>query len=166
MKLATAILVAFTCAAVTTFTLAADIPLSFEDPAKQARYQRLIEELRCAVCQNQSIADSHADLAQDMRNEVYRMVESGRSDDEVIEFLVARYGDFVRYRPAIRLDTALLWGAPAVLALCAVVIVVRLSRTSELPAQPLSTTEQERLAALTSDSLNNKTDSESGNTRE
>ena len=101
-----------------------------------------------------------------MHNEVYRMVESGRSDDEVIEFLVARYGDFVRYRPAIRLDTALLWGAPAVLALCAVVIVVRLSRTSELPTQPLSTTEQERLAALTSDSLNNKTDSESGNTRE
>ena len=85
-------------------TLAGSSPLfateirEFADPDKAARYDRLIGELRCLVCQNQSLADSDADLARDLRNEVYEIIEAGQSEEEAIRFLTDRYGDFVLYR--------------------------------------------------------------------
>lgn len=84
----------------------------FDDPAKQERYEHLIEELRCLVCQNQSLADSDADLAKDLRDEVYGIIQSGKSEKEAIKFLTDRYGDFVLYRPPFNALTVLLWTGP------------------------------------------------------
>jgi len=94
---------------------AADTPFQFDQPEQAARYQHLTEELRCLVCQNQNLADSHADLAQDLRNEVYRMITSGQTDRQIIDFMVARYGEFVLYRPPVSPLTWLLWFGPFLL---------------------------------------------------
>lgn len=80
-----------------------------------ARTHRLASELRCLVCQNQTLADSTAPLAQDLKQQVRELVAAGRSDDEVLAHLTARYGDFVRYKPPLQASTALLWGGPALL---------------------------------------------------
>jgi len=87
----------------------------FDDPDKQLRYERLIEELRCLVCQNQSLADSDADLARDLRDEVYAIIQSGKNEQEAVKFLTDRYGDFVLYRPPFKVTTALLWIGPFLL---------------------------------------------------
>ena len=84
----------------------------FDNPEQQARYERLIEELRCLVCQNQSLADSDADLARDLRDEVYGIIQSGKDEQEAIRFLTDRYGDFVLYRPPVKPITWLLWIGP------------------------------------------------------
>lgn len=97
------------------FTVQAIELREFDDPAKQQRYERLIEELRCLVCQNQSLADSDADLAKDLRDEVYTIIQSGKSEQEAVKFLTDRYGDFVLYRPPFKMTTALLWGGPFLL---------------------------------------------------
>lgn len=98
----------------------------FDSPAQAERYQALLEDLRCLVCQNQSLASSDADLAKDLRDEVYRLlVKEGKSDEAVVEFLVQRYGDFVLYRPPIKPATYLLWAGPfLLLAVGATVLVV------------------------------------------
>ncbi|MCE4536026.1 cytochrome c-type biogenesis protein CcmH [Pelomonas sp. P7] len=88
-----------------------------DDPALEARMLALTAELRCLVCQNQTVADSHAALAVDLRNQVREMLRKGASDDEVMRYMTDRYGDFVRYRPPLQGRTALLWAGPAVLAL-------------------------------------------------
>ena len=84
----------------------------FADPAQEQLYKSLTAELRCLVCQNQTIADSNADLAKDLREEVYRRVQSGHSEQEIIDFMTARYGDFVLYRPRWSMKTVLLWLGP------------------------------------------------------
>lgn len=84
----------------------------FSDRDEEARFQSLITELRCLVCQNQSLADSSAELAGDLRDEVYGMIKSGETDAEIVAFLVDRYGDFVLYRPPIKRSTYLLWFGP------------------------------------------------------
>ena len=86
-----------------------------QDPALEQRVMRLTAELRCLVCQNQSLADSQADLAIDLRNQVRSQMRAGKSDAEIREFMVARYGDFVLYRPRLKSTTALLWAGPFVL---------------------------------------------------
>jgi cytochrome c-type biogenesis protein CcmH len=86
-----------------------------QDPALEQRVMRLTAELRCLVCQNQSIADSHADLAIDLKNQVRSQMQAGKSDAEIREFMVARYGDFVLYRPPLKSTTALLWAGPFLL---------------------------------------------------
>ena len=86
-----------------------------QDPALEQRVMRLTSELRCLVCQNQSLADSHADLAIDLRNQVRSQMQAGKSDAEIREFMVARYGDFVLYRPPLKSTTALLWAGPFLL---------------------------------------------------
>lgn len=104
------------------------------DPALEARVLKLSAELRCLVCQNQTIADSNADLALDLRRQVREMLQQGRSDREVLDFMTARYGDFVLYRPPVRSDTALLWFGPAALMLVGLgVLVVVLRRRAALP---------------------------------
>jgi len=85
------------------------------DPALEQRVMRLTTELRCLVCQNQSLSDSHADLAIDLKNQVRSQMQAGKSDAEIREYMVARYGDFVLYRPPLKPTTALLWAGPFVL---------------------------------------------------
>lgn len=126
---------------------AADTPFQFADAALAARYQQLATELRCLVCQNQSLADSHADLAQDLRNEVYRLLNTGRSDQEIVDFLVARYGEFVLYRPPVSPITGLLWFGPALLLGLAGWVWWRIGRRAEVQAP--SEAEVAAMSALT-----------------
>ena len=86
-----------------------------QDPALEQRVMRLTAELRCLVCQNQSLADSHADLAIDLKNQVRSQMKAGKSDSEIRDYMVARYGDFVLYRPPLKSNTVLLWAGPFVL---------------------------------------------------
>ena len=92
-------------------------PLVFENQQQQDRFDQLTKELRCLVCQNQNLADSDAQLAHDLRREVHELLQTGRSDEEIKQFLVDRYGDFVLYRPPVQKNTYLLWLAPLVLLL-------------------------------------------------
>jgi len=123
---------------------------TFDDPVKQARYEKLVKELRCLVCQNQSLADSDADLAQDLRDEVFRIIQSGRSDAEAVDFLVSRYGDFVLYRPAVKPLTILLWAGPALLFALAGGMAWRqyAKRRTAGEEAPLSPAERARLERL------------------
>jgi cytochrome c-type biogenesis protein CcmH len=95
------------------------------DPQLQVRYERLINELRCLVCQNETIADSNAGLAADLRREVRALVLEGKSDDEIRGFMTDRYGDFVLYRPPFTPRTALLWALPVLLLLAGAVVALR-----------------------------------------
>jgi len=103
---------------------AAKEPLIFMNPEQEARYNQLILELRCLVCQNQNLADSDAPLAQDLRKEIFDMMQAGRSNDEIKTFLVDRYGDFVLYKPPIQGNTVALWLMPAVLLMLGGVVVI------------------------------------------
>lgn len=125
----------------------------FDDPRNEARFHALAEELRCLVCQNQSIAESNAGLAQDLRQEVYEMIRQGKSDEEIVEFLVARYGDFVRYRPPVNATTYPLWIGPIVLLLLGLVIlaVVVRRRTAVSTDDALSEEERRRLEGVLQD---------------
>jgi cytochrome c-type biogenesis protein CcmH len=107
---------------------AIDAQKAFEDPALQARYEHINRELRCLVCQNQTIADSNATLAQDLRREVKEMIAAGKTDDEIREFMIVRYGDFVLYRPRMTASTFLLWAAPVLLLLIGTFIGIRYIR--------------------------------------
>ena len=89
------------------------------DPALEARMMVLATELRCLVCQNQTIADSHADLAVDLRNQIRDMIAKGQTDDQIRQYMTDRYGDFVLYKPPFKPATALLWVGPPVLLVCA-----------------------------------------------
>lgn len=103
------------------------------DPALEARMLRIAEELRCLVCQNQTIADSHSGLASDLRQQVREMLQHGDSDEQVIHFMTERYGDFVLYRPPVKASTWLLWFGPAVLLVVALgTLVWVLRRRSQL----------------------------------
>ncbi len=111
-----------------------DTGKAFEDPEKQARYEKLIDEIRCLKCQNQTIKDSNAFLAGDLRREVRRMIGEGMSDEEIADFLVERYGEFALYRPRMSGKTLLLWVAPFVFLLLGAVAMVRvLRRRASLP---------------------------------
>lgn len=88
-----------------------------DDPVVEARLKTLSQELRCLVCQNQTLADSSAPLAEDLRREIRELIVKGMSDKEITDYLVARYGDFVRYRPPFKAQTVLLWAGPSVLLL-------------------------------------------------
>lgn len=96
---------------------AADAQPAFADPALEKRVLRLGEELRCLVCQNQTIADSHADLAVDLKNQIRDMIRKGMSDKEIKDYMVQRYGDFVLYNPPVKTATWVLWFGPFVLML-------------------------------------------------
>tara|TARA_Y100000748_G_scaffold291811_1_gene279660 strand:+ start:390 stop:800 length:411 start_codon:yes stop_codon:yes gene_type:complete len=87
-------------------------PITFNNKNLEQRYYSLIEEIRCLVCQNQSLADSDAPLAQDLRNEIYKMIHSKKSNNQITNYLVERYGDFVLYRPPLKKNTWFLWFGP------------------------------------------------------
>ncbi|ASK33506.1 cytochrome C biogenesis protein [Alcanivorax sp. N3-2A] len=107
----------------------------FDSDGQQDRFHRLTEELRCPKCQNQSIADSDAGIARDMRERVARMLRDGRSDEEIVQYFVDRYGDFVSYRPPLNARTVVLWLGPGLLllggGLAIVVLMVRASRRAD-----------------------------------
>ena len=124
------------------------------DEAVEKRMVAISEELRCLVCQNESLAGSHADLAQDLRREIRSLIKQGKSDEEIMDFMVSRYGDFVRYRPPVKSTTYLLWFGPFLLLIGAVIgLIVHLRRRSrnngvDSGAPALSAEESRRLAAL------------------
>jgi cytochrome c-type biogenesis protein CcmH len=121
---------------------AADAAPTEQDRATQSRATAIAEQLRCLVCQNQTIADSNADLAVDLRRQVREQLAAGRTDREIIEFMTARYGDFVLYRPPFKATTALLWGGPALLLVVGAIMLVRLVRERRAIEPPALTAEQ------------------------
>ncbi len=124
----------------------------FDDPKQTLQFQKLIEELRCLVCQNESLASSQADLAQDLRAEVYEMMQSGKSREEIVDFLVARYGDFVLYDPPLKPATYPLWFGPLLLGILGLLIWVRVIRSKKRAAdRELSEAERQRLQELLQD---------------
>jgi cytochrome c-type biogenesis protein CcmH len=131
------------------------------DPVAQKRLVDLAAQLRCLVCQNQSIAESNAELAVDLRNQINEQIKAGKSDKEIVDFMVTRYGDFVLYRPPFKATTALLWLGPLALLLLAVAafyrtLVARRKRIEERPLTDAERAEAERLLAQASE---NKTSS-------
>ncbi len=123
----------------------------FDTPQDEQRFKKLSAELRCLVCQNQNLADSNAELAMDLRREVYNMIKAGKSDSEIIDFMVARYGDFVLYRPPVKPTTYMLWIGPAILFVGGVVVLVLFVRRRSdevLQSDGLTNEEQRRLDGL------------------
>lgn len=119
------------------------------DPGLEARAREVGQELRCLVCRNQSIDDSDADLAHDLRVLVRERIKAGDSNDQVIAYIRSRYGDFVLLRPPLEIRTLLLWGGPVLILLLGGVALVRFYRgKDETAAAPLSTEERQRLAAV------------------
>jgi cytochrome c-type biogenesis protein CcmH len=116
---------------------------------KEQRYHTLVAELRCLVCQNQNLADSNAELAQDLRRQTYEMVKGGASNEEVVDYMVQRYGDFVMYRPPLRPSTLLLWAGPFVIfAIGVIVLVLFIRRRNREPLAQISSEEHERAKSL------------------
>lgn len=115
-------------AAAFSFGAAVDINGQLEDPALQTRFESIAKELRCLVCQNESIADSNADLAVDLRRQVREMLVAGKSDDDIFKYMTDRYGDFVRFAPPLSPKSLLIWGAPFIALLLGAGIVFRVAR--------------------------------------
>ena len=113
---------------------AIDTDKAFDDPELQARYEKIIDEVRCLKCQNQTIKDSSAFLAADLRREIRRLIEEGKTDEEIYDFLVARYGEFALYRPRMSGKTLILWIAPiGLLVVGAIVLTTVLRRRMAMP---------------------------------
>ena len=115
----------------TVVTHAQDEPLVFKDAKKQVRFDSLMEEIRCLVCQNQSLADSGAGLADDLRKEAYRMISQGESNEAIKAFMVERYGDFVLYDPPLQPSTLLLWFGPLILMLVATIAIIMILKNKK-----------------------------------
>ncbi len=114
--------------------LAIDRAPAFEDPVQQERYERLARELRCLVCRSETIADSNAQLAVDLRRQLRELMAAGKSDPEILQYMTDRYGDYVLYKPPVAPRTWLLWAAPALLVLGGgIAAAVIISRKSKLP---------------------------------
>ena len=140
----------FACA-----TVAGDAVPTIADPATNKRAVHLAEQLRCLVCQNQSIADSNAELAVDLRRQINEQIAQGRSDGEIVDFMVQRYGEFVLYRPPFNAVTLLLWFGPLLLfAAGLAVLIYNVRRRTQRDEQPLTAAQHkqaERLLAAGSD---------------
>lgn len=135
------------------FSVAAgEAPSASADPALEARVQAISEELRCLVCQNQTIADSHAELAIDLKNQVREMLKKGMSNKQVVSFMVERYGDFVLYRPPVKNTTWLLWFGPFLLFAAGLgVLYFKLRRRGDRKIQALSAEDHAAAVKLLND---------------
>jgi len=130
--------------------------VQFENPENTKRYQDLIAELRCLVCQNQNLADSNADLAKDLRNQVYDMIKAGSSDSDITDYMVNRYGDFVLYRPPFKATTLFLWLVPPLVLFGAVLIlVIFIRRQRDKTAIDIGAEDQQRMRDLLQDNDKN-----------
>ena len=136
------------------FCLAQEAPPAAADPVLEKRVLALSEELRCLVRQNQSLADSNAGLAVDLRNQVRELMQAGKSDDQIREFMVARYGDFVLYDPPVKRATLVLWVGPFVLLVAGAVLLATYVRRREtkLRGQSMSAEDRARARSLLDDS--------------
>jgi len=123
------------------------VPLA-DDQAVEQRLIGIAQDLRCLVCQNESLAGSRADLAEDLRREIRGLIRAGKTDPEIVDYLVSRYGDFVRYRPPLKPTTWLLWLGPFVLLVGAIAGLILHLRRRSVPAAPLSEAERSRAVAL------------------
>nr|WP_016960164.1 cytochrome c-type biogenesis protein [Enterovibrio norvegicus] len=142
------------------FSVSAAIEVyEFDTPQQEDAFHKLGKELRCPKCQNNNIADSNAGLAQDLRLKVYEMLKQGKNEDEIVEYMVARYGNFVTYSPPVTASTLILWAGPALFVLIGFTVLVMRSRKPKAQAEKaqLDTDEQARLAALLGgDTANNQ----------
>ena len=125
----------------------------FDSPETEKVFHKLSEELRCLVCQNQNIAESNAELAQDLRLEIYTMLQKGQTEDEIVDFLVERYGDYVLYRPPFKPMTWLLWFGPLMIFVLGIFYAIRFmkSQSSDSQLESLSEEEIERVKSLHAD---------------
>lgn len=120
--------------AAATLALAVDNTPPFSDPALQARYYGLTHEMRCMQCQNEALADSNVSLAADLRLEIHNLLQQGKSDEQIRDYMVARYSEFILFRPRMNLRNAWLWAAPGVMLIAGIVIALRvMRRRSQLP---------------------------------
>ena len=125
----------------------------FSSPDLEVRYHQLSQELRCPKCQNQNIADSNAPIARDLRVVLYEQLEQGATDDEILAFMVARYGEFVRYRPGVDRNTVLLWTAPGLLLMLgAASLLIHLRQRTSAQSTDLTEAEQVEIARLLGES--------------
>lgn len=121
----------------------------FDNQQDTERFNQLAEDLRCPKCQNQNLADSNAPVARDMRDKVYELMQQGKTDDEVVGYMVDRYGDFVRYNPPMRAETFLLWFGPAILFVFGLILLIGIRRSSKNTSnQPLTAEEKAKLEQL------------------
>ncbi len=144
----------FFCFLMSAVTSAKEATPLVDDPVLEVRVMALSEELRCLVCQNQTVADSDADLAVDMRDEVRNKMKEGWSDDQIVDYLVDRYGNFVRYSPPLNVTTLLLWFGPALLLVLGVVLLfysLRNRRKQASVMTSLSRQDQQRAQTLLSE---------------
>ncbi|MCC5857771.1 MAG: cytochrome c-type biogenesis protein CcmH [Ectothiorhodospiraceae bacterium] len=123
-------------------------PVDFDSEAQHTRYRALLHELRCTVCQNESLAESNAELARDLRREVERMVRDDRSRDEILDFMVTRYGSFVLYKPPVNALTWALWGGPFVFALLGLFAWYRITRRASSTGGDFTATDRARAERL------------------
>jgi cytochrome c-type biogenesis protein CcmH len=125
-----------------------------EDPVVEQRMISISEELRCLVCQNESLAGSRADLAQDLRRELRELIKANKTDAEIMDYMVSRYGDFVRYRPAVKPITWLLWFGPFLLLIGAILMLVRMVRRNQRSAESpvLDAAQRKKAQSLLKDS--------------
>lgn len=144
---------------VSCYALSAVEVKEFSSDQLRDRFQVLVNELRCPKCQNQNLADSNSPIASDLRKEIFRMLEEGQSDQEIIDFLVVRYGEFVMYRPPVKKTTLVLWLAPGFLLLIGIVVIIVIRRRQTIISGTSSTlvsNEQEQLDQLLGESSNVK----------
>ncbi len=136
----------------TSWAYAKEAAPAAADPALEQKVMTLAAELRCLVCQNQTIADSNAPLAEDLRNQVREKMRQGASDSQIIDFMVERYGDFVLYRPPVKATTLLLWFGPLLLVAAGLLVLLRRLRRRPAPEPELSAAERERARKLLAES--------------
>lgn len=134
-RLKFAVVTAFLGCLLAPAVFAADAQPTSDDPALDRRVQRLANELRCLVCQNQTIADSNAELAVDLRKQVREQLKQGRTEEEIVAYMVNRYGDFVLYRPPVKAQTLLLWIGPFVLMAGGLFVLLRQLRRRRDPGE-------------------------------
>ena|SRR5437764_3995525 len=147
MKTLAFVLVLISCFAVVTIAKEAQ---PAEDPRIEARMKALTEQLRCLVCQNETLADSHADLAEDLRKQIREQMSAGKSDQEILAYLTQRYGDFVLYKPPVKATTYLLWFGPFALLIAGTFILYRYVRRRReiIEERPLTADEKRRAEEL------------------
>lgn len=140
------------------FSYAAEAPALADDPVVEQRLIAIAEDLRCLVCQNESLAGSRAELANDLRREVRSLIKSGKTDAEIKEFLVSRYGDFVLYKPPVKPTTWLLWFGPLVLLLGALWLLIRTIRQTQknVNTTPLDAEQRAKAQALLQETESSK----------
>lgn len=133
---------------------------TFDEPRRAEEFRSIIEEMRCLVCQNESLAGSNADLAADLRDEIYEMMKQGQGKEEIINFMVARYGDFVLYNPPLKPTTYPIWFGPLIVFIIGGIVLFRILRRKSVSREAeLSVEEEQRLNSL----LNRPTDQRDAN---